>query len=272
MNNDLISVIVPVYNSEKYISKCIEAIINQTYKNLEIILIDDGSKDKSEEICKKYQEKFKEIIKCHSIPNSGPSKARNYGIDNAKGKYLIFLDSDDIIENDYIEKMLEHIQNYDLVICGYNLIKVDKKENIKINMPTQIIDKENMINLLQNDKMLNTLWNKIYRRDIIKNNNIKFDEVEFRGEDLLFNLDYISNIKNDIYILDNILYNYFMKSTGLNLGYKEKIITKFKRLNKTYKKMTKVTNKNKIYYVAIKLYIHEMVFIIKSIIKRIISK
>lgn len=270
-----LSIVVPIYNSEKYIDTFLEDILKQiNVEEDEIVLVDDGSTDNSNEICKNYQDKYKNIIRFYTITNSGPSKARNIGIQEAEGKYLFFLDIDDTIENDYIEQLLKHIQNYDLVICGYNLIKVDKNESVKVNMQTQIINKDNIMNLLQNDMMLNTLWNKAYRLDIIKKNKIKFDEKEFRGEDLLFNLDYIANIKNDVYVTDSILYNYFMKSTGLNLGYRENIITKFRRTNKTYKKMIKITNRyrNKILYMTIKSYIHHIIFLAKSIIKNIISK
>ena len=269
-----LSIVVPIYNSEKYIDAFLENVLKQIdIEEDEIILVDDGSSDNSNKICKDYQNRYNNI-KFYSISNSGPSKARNIGIQEAEGKHLFFLDIDDSIEDDYIEQLLKYIQNYDLAVCGYNLIKVDKKESVKVNMQTQIINKDNIMNLLQNDMMLNTLWNKVYRLDIIKKNMIKFDEKEFRGEDLLFNLDYIANIKNDIYITDSILYNYFMKSTGLNLGYRESITTKFRRTNKTYKKMIKISNryKNKILCMTIKSYIHHIIFLAKSIIKDIISK
>lgn len=269
-----LSIVIPIYNSEKYIDNFLNILLKQIDKKQdEIILINDGSKDTSEEKCKKYQEKYKENIQLYTTTNGGPSKARNYGLKKANGKYLIFLDIDDCIENNYIEEMLKHIEKFDLVICGYNLIKVDKKEKAIINMSSQEIKKENIISLLKNNQMLNTLWNKIYKLDIIKENNIKFDEKEFRGEDLLFNLDYIANLKKSILIIDEILYNYYMKNTGLNLGYNEKLIIKIKRTNKIYRKMVKITeNKEKIFFMTIKSYIYHIIFYTKNIIKKKLKK
>ena len=102
MNKPLISIIIPVYNAEKYLKKCLDSVINQTYKNLEIILVDDGSTDKSPEICDKYAEKDSRIIVLHK-ENGGVSSSRNAGLDIFKGEYLSFVDSDDYVEPDYIE-------------------------------------------------------------------------------------------------------------------------------------------------------------------------
>lgn len=128
---ELISVIVPVYNVEKYIDKCINSIINQTYKNLEIILVDDGSPDNCGNICDEYSKKDNRIIVIHK-ENGGVSSARNIGIKNAKGKWITFVDSDDWIENDYVEKLSKiGIQNKaEVVLCGYNRIYNNDKQPI----------------------------------------------------------------------------------------------------------------------------------------------
>ena len=115
-----VSLIVPVYNNEKYIGKCIGSILNQTYKNIELIIINDGSKDNSDNIITNFQ-KTDERIKYIKQENSGPSQARNIGINIATGKYLMFIDSDDTVDKYYVEYMLKEIESndYDIVCCGY---------------------------------------------------------------------------------------------------------------------------------------------------------
>ena len=118
MPNELISIIVPIYNVENYLEKCIESILNQTYKNIEIILIDDGSKDNSKNICKKYVD-YDNRVKYYYKENGGLSSARNYGIEKSKGNYLMFIDSDDYIDSDMVEKLYDAIikNNVD-ISCG----------------------------------------------------------------------------------------------------------------------------------------------------------
>ncbi len=130
MNKEaLVSIIVPVYNVEKYIKTCLDSIINQTYKNIEILLIDDGSTDNSGKICDEYSKKDKRIKVFHK-ENGGLSSARNYGIDRAKGDYLTFIDSDDTLELDYIEYLYNLIKKYntDLSICPYIVIINETKK------------------------------------------------------------------------------------------------------------------------------------------------
>ena len=123
MNKDLISIIVPVYNAEKYLAKCLESLISQTYKNIEIILIDDGSKDESEKICQTYCAKDARII-VKKQKNAGASSARNRGVDLAKGKYILFVDADDYVSDDYIEYLYRLIKSHhtDIGICSSFII------------------------------------------------------------------------------------------------------------------------------------------------------
>ena len=129
MENQLISIIVPIYNVEKYLKQCIESIISQTYRNIEIILVDDGSPDNCGKICDEYSQKDKRIIVLHK-ENGGLSDARNKGIDIAKGDYLTFVDSDDFVNIDYIEKLYNSIKfnNTKLAQCGIS--KVDENNEI----------------------------------------------------------------------------------------------------------------------------------------------
>ena len=131
MMDKLVSIVVPVYNVDKYLDKCVNSIINQKYKNLEIILVDDGSTDESGKKCDLWAEKDNRIRVIHK-ENGGLSDARNVGIDNSKGYYISFIDSDDFIENDMIEVLLKEIKenNCDISICGYYKTYVDKDEII----------------------------------------------------------------------------------------------------------------------------------------------
>lgn len=132
--NDLITVVVPVYNVEKYLGKCLNSLINQTYKNIEIILIDDGSTDNSGKICDQYKKKDSRIRVIHK-QNGGLSDARNQGIEVAKGKYITFVDSDDYVELDYIEYLYNLIKkhNVNISFCKYIVHYEKKKKNIKID-------------------------------------------------------------------------------------------------------------------------------------------
>ena len=118
---ELISVIVPVYKVEKYIHKCVDSIINQTYKNLEIILVDDGSPDECGKICDEYAEKDNRIIVIHQ-KNSGQCVARNMGLKKMSGEYVAFVDSDDYLEKDYLQKMREGIQDKQMAISGFKQV------------------------------------------------------------------------------------------------------------------------------------------------------
>lgn len=117
----MISVIIPIYNMEKYLDRCINSITEQSYKNIEILLINDGSTDNSLKICKKFQ-KEDERIKFFSMNHQGVSIARNLGIEKAKGKYIMFIDSDDWIEKDTIKTLYENIKNNDMSICSYHRV------------------------------------------------------------------------------------------------------------------------------------------------------
>lgn len=153
---DLISVVVPIYNVENYIKKCVDSILSQTYKNLEIILVDDGSPDNCPQICDEYAQKDSRIKVIHK-ENGGVSSARNIGMENARGKWIAFIDADDWIEEKYFEKMLDRVKtnDADIVLCGYN--RVMPNCNIKINSnggDEKVNAKEYLIKVLNPQ----TLW------------------------------------------------------------------------------------------------------------------
>ena len=204
---ELISVIVPIYNVEKYLNKCIESIINQSYSNLEIILVDDGSKDSSGIMCDSYILKDKRIKVIHK-ENGGLSDARNVGIDKAKGEYIVFIDSDDWIDEKMIEILYNIIKknNSDISICDYFLayneeIQTQKEDIEIINLSNiealkKIYDKDLGVCMI-------VAWNKLYKRNLFKDDIRypygKIHEDEFTTYKLLYKAEKISYTKQKMY-------------------------------------------------------------------------
>lgn len=219
----LVSVIVPVYNAEKFLDRCIESIRKQTLKEIEMIFINDGSIDSSLEILSKY-EKIDDRIRVISQVNSGPSAARNRGIKVAKGEYITFVDADDYLELDMYEKMYNEAykNKAELVISDFWINK-DIKQHIRvIENGLQKYDKEEINNIIINKLLTNSnlssLWNKLFRRDVIINNNIMLDENVFYAEDWLFVFNFYLKINNIAYI-NEPLYNYVRGHDSLSNSY-----------------------------------------------------
>ena len=233
--NEIVSIIVPAYNAERTINRCIDSILKQSYGNLEIIIINDGSKDSTEEKCMKYIKNKK--IKYIRIKNSGVSNARNVGIENSTGTYIMFVDSDDYIEKNMVERLYDNInENVDLVICSKNLITVNEKISEKIDIASCTLKKENIIQLYR-AKILNPPYCKLYRSEIIKNKSIRFDISISIGEDLLFNILYLKNITKDIKILNENLYNYEKINTNsLSVRYYSNMLEMKKKITDELKR------------------------------------
>lgn len=182
-----VSVIVPIYNVEKYIEKCLESLVNQTLKEIQIILVNDGSKDKSGEIAKKYAQKYKDKIIYLEKENGGLSDARNYGIPYAEGEYIAFIDSDDYIEKNAYEEMYHKAieEQSDYVECDFiweypNKMKIDRYTEYK-----------NSKEMLKNVRVI--AWNKLIKRSIIVENNILFPK-GLRYEDVEFTYKLIPHL------------------------------------------------------------------------------
>lgn len=211
-NNPLISVIVPIYNSEKYLERCITSICNQTYPNLEIILVNDGSKDHSLTICKTFAKKDKRIV-IKDITNGGVSNARNTGLLIAKGEFIQFLDSDDFIDKNYIKSLYDIIKVNDIgmALCAIKSFDIYSKLIDEWTIEDSILNFDNIDQILFLDLINSFLLfgpvNKLYKKDIITKNSIKFDKSLSYGEDLLFNLEYFKHISK-ISITNKIAYNY----------------------------------------------------------------
>lgn len=206
-----ISVIVPVYKAEKYLHRCVDSILAQTFTDFELILVNDGSPDNSGAICDEYAQKDSRVCVFHK-ENGGVSSARNLGLDNAQGEYITFCDADDYVTPDWLMAYSDSmLHNTDLAIQGYNIIDCDKR--IIRHLPSQkgnsIEAKHELIISLICQGMYGYLWIKLFRRQIIEENNIRFDiKSAFREDEQFFSkyLEYTTTFccidkENYFYIL-----------------------------------------------------------------------
>lgn len=213
----MISIIIPIYNASQYLNECIQSVVNQSYKNFECILIDDGSSDGSEIICNQWAQKDDRVRVIHQ-PNQGVSKARNKGIAEAEGEYIAFIDSDDWIDSNYLNTLLQPIEEYnvDLVVCGL-------QQHYSNGTFKNYSYKAGIIHIEQQDTNAFTDINKkfllfgpvikLYKRTIIQTHNIHFPPEYTYGEDLLFNYNYLEYVKA-VYIVDQCLYHYRIIGSG----------------------------------------------------------
>lgn len=215
MEDILVSIIIPVYNIEAYLDRCLESVVNQTYKNLEIILIDDGSTDNSGAICDKYKENDVRIKVIHK-ENEGVSKARNVGIDIANGEFIGFVDSDDWLKEDTIEKLLFYIKKYsaDIAQCNITYINDKGEERSYKEKAKELLvynKEESLIGLLDED-IITAVCNKLYRKSAIK--NIRFEIGKRMGEDGYFNFQIFKNIEHLVSISEGNYY-YYMRNDSV---------------------------------------------------------
>ena len=212
-----VSVIVPIYNEEKNLKRCIESLINQTYKNLEIILINDGSTDNSKKIIDSYKDK--RIVAIHK-KNTGIGDTRNTGIAKSTGDYIMFVDSDDYIELNYVEVLLKSLNENkaDLAISNYYLDTPNKTYEIDLkNLGiTSIKEDEDLL-----CKINLSPWNKLYKKDLIINNNNKFP-YKVKYEDVPFVVEAVIKASK-ISFVPNYLYHYVIKKSGETITRDERI-------------------------------------------------
>ncbi|AXT59948.1 glycosyltransferase family 2 protein [Aquimarina sp. AD10] len=215
----LISVIVPIYNSEKYLDRCIDSICNQSYHNLEVILVNDGSKDKSLSICENFAKKDSRI-QIIDIPNGGVSNARNTGLKAAKGEFIQFLDSDDFMTPKYIEVLYNCIKkedDVDFVICGIKSLNNELQELGYEEAGNHIIDlkhpDEDVFFQLFDKFLMFGPVNKLFKRELLLTNDILFDISLSYGEDLLFNLEYLRLISK-VVITNEVYWCYIQDNTN----------------------------------------------------------
>lgn len=203
----LISVIVPVYNNEKYVEKCINSICEQSYKNIEIIIVDDGSTNETTPQILEKLAKTDKRIKVIKQKNAGVSMARNKGLDNASGEYVVFVDSDDFVASDYIEYLYKLISSHNADFAYTPSIFRSKKEEQVQKDEVKIIDSDESTALLLSPDVVVGSWNKIYRRKIIESNKLRFRRDLYYGEGLNFILR-MSKISNKIAIGKRKVYYY----------------------------------------------------------------
>lgn len=207
------SVIVPVYNVENYLPRCIDSLLAQNYADLEILLIDNGSNDQSGQICENYAAQFSNITAYH-IPNKGVGSARNFGLSKAKGEFICFVDADDYLVGNLFSDVESQLDSQlDLLVFSYynsiekNLSEIDRSAKI---LPTEgKKDKSDFIALFQElflTDMMYTVWNKIYRREFLEEHQIVFESYEL-GEDVRFNLSVYQHV-NTVFLVKSGYYIY----------------------------------------------------------------
>lgn len=216
------SVIVPIYNSEKWLDRCITSILKQTYSQFEVLLINDGSTDKSESICKKYCS-IDNRIKYFYKSNSGVSDTRNFGIENASGKYLFFVDSDDFLEAKYLSSLLSCFDDNSIDLSIGKFIvnnNAFKNDDFVLDKSKEIITKDSLLKLYitaSKNCLYGFLWRCAFKRDIIISNNIRFEKIKM-SEDYLFIMKYIKYI-NFAFLCKKYVYNYNVNNLSVTANY-----------------------------------------------------
>ncbi len=211
---ELISIIVPVYKVEKYLNKCVESIVNQTYKNLEIILVDDGSPDTCPQMCDEWAKKDNRIKVIHK-PNGGLSDARNAGMAVATGEYIAFIDSDDWVEEDFVQSLFESIKenHSDISACGVNMVWEDGTESRNLTQSGNCVLDNNsaMEAVIKETAIKQPVWYKLYKSALIK--NIPFPVGKYH-EDVFWTYQAVAKAKT-VSVFDKLLYNYLQRGGSI---------------------------------------------------------
>jgi len=239
-----VSIIVPIYNVEKYLKRCLESLLNQTLRDIEIILVNDGSPDNCPQLCDEYAKKDSRVTVIHK-ENGGLGFARNSGLEIAQGSYIAFVDSDDYVDLNMYEKLLSTAEKFslDTVYCGLNNVDANLKVHpISEVSELTIFDSSNDIQSVLLDmiatkpeekierKYRMSVWHAIYSRDIIDKNNIRFSsEREFLSEDILFDIDYLTKSSKIAFIPDPFYY-YCYNESSLTKSFRADRLEKQKKL------------------------------------------
>ncbi|MCM1285847.1 MAG: glycosyltransferase [Acetobacter sp.] len=214
----MLSVLIPAYNASKFIKDCLNSIVNQSYKNFEVIIVNDGSTDNTAEILSLY-EKNDSRVKVISQKNGGVSSARNTALKHATGEFVTFIDADDSVTKDSFKTMVELMSDdVDMIVFSHNEIRLKSKP--KHENPNEFINKDDINERFQDfDNVIWWPWAKIFRRSIIAENNLEYDTSMTFGEDHIFNLLFAKHIKGKALISDKIVYNYHFIRGGLSSKY-----------------------------------------------------
>ncbi len=235
MNENLISIIIPVYNAEKYIGRCIDSILAQTHERLEIVLVDDGSTDNSLKICREYAEKDSRIMVLHK-ENGGVSSARNLGLEACSGEYIGFIDSDDHIASTMYEELLSAALKHDtgISLCAYYRIKGETKDIQGLCGDAETITNTQLMKDIYTYKSMGVLWNKLFKRSVFfgeDNTLVRFNEELHFCEDVLM-LTQITRNSSLVAVCGKPLYNYIINEESLcHGGISERRLTILKALD-----------------------------------------
>lgn len=249
-----VSVVIPVYNAERYLSQCIDSVRNQTFSNWELLLVNDGSSDSSEQICRTYCEKDHRI---HLITqkNGGPAKAIGTGIENAQGKYLMFLDADDWYEPEMLKVMTSSMEesDSDAVLCGYWKVYPDGRRILGNPVPAGIMSEEQIEDQILTpfyEKTGNIYqfwsaarWDKIYRTELLKTVYSAIDPSLSMGEDLEMNLRYLSACRKIQTLGTQVLYDYRIGDPSLARGYSERMAQQYQQRTKAISALAREQNR-----------------------------
>ncbi len=224
----LFSIIVPVYKVEEYIDKCVMSILNQTFSDFELILVDDGSPDRCPQICDEYAERDERITVIHK-PNGGVSSARNEALKIAKGKYIWFVDSDDYVEENSLEILSDYIHNTpaDLYVFEHGFFE-----------KYEVTDFDSLLcDHYYKYHFGFEPWNKVYKRSLITDNNMFFDTQEKVGEDLLFNINYYTKMKACLFINEKLYHYTVRENSAMTSKDNERYIKQMRLFSKIKKEL-----------------------------------
>lgn len=222
--NQTVSIIIPVYRAAESLERCVRSLVQGSYSELEILLIEDCSPDHSWDVCKRLEETYTCVRAFRNEHNSGPSATRNRGLQEMTGSYVMFVDSDDWVEPNYVSSFVELYRKHrpGMIICGY--VNHDEVQNASTeyfcwNDPAKVIEKPLKQELLQlnHDRLLPQIWNKFFVADIIRKKRIVFDTSIHMGEDFRFLLTYLEYVSNDQLMLINLPLYHYIRSSGNSL-------------------------------------------------------
>lgn len=228
-DNIQLSVIIPVYNTEDYLVRCVDSVLANKGINMEIILVDDGSTDSSPVICDRYSARYP-FVKTLHVDNSGPATAKNHGLNIASGQYIAFTDSDDEVKNNMFVRMLEVAEQHeaDIVCCNYEE-RLPNGEYCLFNYTGETLVLDNYSGLehfLMKKKIYTQCWTKIYRRHMLEHNNIRNVEGLKTDEDFIFNINCFVHAQKTC-VVDSPLYIYTIRETSLSKDYFNKDINAY---------------------------------------------
>ena len=253
---DKISIITPNYNGDKYLNKCIENVLKQTYQNIELIIVDDKSTDKSSIIIKNFCEKDPRVKFIPSKEKGGPAKARNIGIKNSTGKLIFFLDSDDFISDDCLNELYFFYKKFNTRLIVGNFQKISTKHS-EINFDKKLtksilLDRNGIAGYVRlylskpnRYSLFTHCWGRLFESDVIKRNNILFDENLHTFEDVKFNFEYLCHVDN-LYFVNKPIYNHLMhedyNSSSLNMWGNPAILFGYQQALKEANNYLKISN------------------------------